>query len=524
MAQSNQPASTDIPPLAPDWLLQPLPARDAANADLDPTDSRFTAMLDLVTRGEYVTAGHRAEQALHEGLMDIRVLGYYVYGYFVEKGPTSLPQVYRILLQTLASNLDALGPRDKRDVHIENTLQWLFTSMLRNVEHHSRAQDETYKQWVDTATRSAIDEALALVDTLQPLIVQSSAKSRASTRFQSFDAWLRTLEPPTAPAAPQLPAKTNAADNKRSSEPPGKDRTSESKTDVQRKRSAREIAEDAKRYSMTWDLGDGNVSVAKPAAVETDSDEDPDEADDPADDLQSDAPEHSALEEDLDHEADFSEDEEEPGESRRRASEPEDESRRPRAARATRRSADEDESELDPGQEDQDNRSLLDRDEEGPLFPTSPRRSAARAGRAGEDSAPTLNRSRTRRESADRRDTRARAESPGQGDTVSFLGFDDEAIEGSAEWQSLLVRLRGFESLLASGEYMKAAVLAHDIQQAIASFDPVRYFPTLFSGFLTGFSAHMQPLETCLKESGSVQFKVLQKLFQVSPEEFLRRR
>ena len=539
MPPQNAPQEEARPPLSPDWLLQPLAGLKAAGTDLDPTDSRFTAMLDLVTRGEYITAAHRAEQALHDGLMDIRVLGYYLFGCFVEKGPGGLPQLYRILNQTLGPNAEAIGPRDKREVHIENALHWLFSAMLRNVEHHARSKDDVWKAWVDDANRPAIDAALDLSTELQALIALHSPKSKATQRFQSVDAWMRDLErpapPPPAPAAKATPEKT--APEKTTDDRSGKEGRSEKKDAQPRKRSRRELAEDAKRYSLSFDLGDGNISVSKAApagsADENDEDEDEDEDDDEGlngrsrdrsedeshdddhdgdhdddhdgdhDDDHDDA--HHA-DRDADHDADHDEDEDRGIGDHEDGDESEDEDEPRRAKRP--RSIDEDGAEDEP---------QVDDDEGGPaLHARRPGQARPGAGRQRDLNQRTPG--RMEREPARGGNSRA------ANARTQVGGLDGEVVEGSAEWQTLLQRLRGFETLLENGDYMRAAVLAQDIQNAIATFDPVRYFPTLFSGYLAAFSEHMQPLETCLRESNSVQFKVLQKLFQVSPEQFLRRR
>ncbi len=540
MPPQNAPQEEARPPLAPDWLLQPLAGRQAASADLDPTDSRFTAMLDLVTRGEYITAAHRAEQALHDGLMDIRVLGYYLFGCFVEKGPGGLPQLYRILNQTLGPNAEAIGPRDKREVHVENALHWLFSAMLRNVEHHARSKDDVWKAWVDDANRPAIDAALDLSTELQALIAQHSPKSKATQRFQSVDAWMRDLErpapPPPAPAAKATPEKT--APEKTADDRSGKEDRSGKKEAEPRKRSRRELAEDAKRYSLSFDLGDGNISVSKaaPAGSSEDEDEDEDEdeelndrsrdrSEDESHDNEHDDEPDNDHDDDDEHDGDLDDDDNEDRDidDRRDGEEDDDEDEPRRGKRPRSASEDEGDDEQQVGADDDsddsdDDNDDNDNDVRSALIARRPGQAKPDVGRR-----PDLNQrtpGRMDRERARGGNSRAaHAEARTQ-----VGGLDGEVVEGSAEWQTLLQRLRGFESLLQNGDYMRAAVLAQDIQNAIATFDPVRYFPTLFSGYLAAFSEHMQPLETCLRESNSVQFKVLQKLFQVSPEQFLRRR
>lgn len=484
----STPANPDRPPLNPEWLLAALPPRDAAAPDLDPTDSRFTAMLDLVTKGDYITAGQRAEQAMQEGLHDLRVLGYYLFGYFAQRGPQALPVVYRILQQTLGPNSEAIGPREKREIHSENTLQWLFSAMLRNVEHHAKAKDARWQEWLDGQNRAAIDQSLELSTTLGPIIAQHSAKSRAALRFASLDGWLRGLEPASlAPdarsketqengrgersnslsiEAPVEAAKDGAGgagekassdgdDDERDNSPAARKRRRERKRAEERKR-----AQDAKRYSLSLDLGDGNAGFMRaappPAAMDDDDDE-------------------FAIEE-------------------------------PDEDRPSRNAADDED-----GPRDDEFSSVDEADVEHEV--EDPRAQAQRGARGFLED--------------DRETSEAGLRAPRGRLThhaASPMQIGGEPVDTAPEWGELVGRLRAFEQLLQSGEYMKAAVLASDIQAAITSFDPVRYFPSLFAGYLAAFSTHMRPLETCLKESGSVQFKVLQKLYQVNPEEFLRKR
>jgi hypothetical protein len=480
----STPAKVDLPPLSPEWLLAPLPARDAAAADLDPTDGRFAAMLDLVTKGEYITAGHRAEQAMQDGLLDMRVLGYYLFGYFAERGPAALPVVYRIVQQALGPAGEAIGPREKREIHVENTLQWLFSAMLRNVEHHAKQKDARWQEWLDGKNRPAIDEALELSNALGPVIAQHSAKSRAALRFASLDGWLRGLEPASAApdarsketreegrgersnslsiAAPEDAERAEAAASKGDgeSDPDGDDDSPAARRRRKQKEKAeqRRRAEEAKRYSLSLDLGTGSTNFSRGVPQpQADDDEDDDDDDDD------------------EHDGDSAGD-----------------------ADASRHAEDEFShvDEADVEDEDEDPRARAQRGARGFL----------------EDDRETSE--------ASLRQPRGRMQSPAGGP----LRIGDESIDASPEWTGLVSRLQAFEQLLQAGEYMKAAVLASDIQAAITSFDPVRYFPSLFAGYLAAFSTHMRPLETCLKESGSVQFKVLQKLYQVSPEEFLRKR
>lgn len=95
--------------------------------------------------------------------------------------------------------------------------------------------------------------------------------------------------------------------------------------------------------------------------------------------------------------------------------------------------------------------------------------------------------------------------------------------QGGTEWQRLLDRLSAFDTLIREGQYMKAAVVATDIQAAVASFDPVAYFPQIFAPYLTAFAEHMRPLEHYLNDTEAVKFKVLRQLYKVDFTKFMKK-
>lgn len=94
-------------------------------------------------------------------------------------------------------------------------------------------------------------------------------------------------------------------------------------------------------------------------------------------------------------------------------------------------------------------------------------------------------------------------------------------VQGSAEWQFLQERLRAFETLLQTKQFLKAAVLANDIQASIAAFDPIVYFPNLFAPFLAGFAEHMRSLERCMNNPTALKFKVMSQLYRADFKSFM---
>jgi hypothetical protein len=399
-----EPNAQEFAPLAPEWLLEPLPTDVEPQTELGTDDSRFEAISNLILRGEYVPAGRRSEELLHQGVYDVRVFGYYIFGVFNERGLPDLKLVFRLLIEFLTKQLPAFGPSAKKQLLTENMLLWLISGILKNVELHSTHKDSVWKQWLDPKYQAPITEAMQLCPQVQLALANFSPQSRAALRFQSLDGWLSGF------------GHSETGVTKRSSETNSDPRSS---AESQQSKKSHDSAASSKKEE---------------------------EAKSPAHD------------------------------------EPHEEERH---------------------QEDEDALPFGDEDE-GDL---------AHHGDGDEDDFEEPPRPVGKPDGAFRPRTSPRSPS----------GTAPSEREGSSEWQRLLERLQAFAYLTEQGQYLKAAVVATDIQKAIASFDPVVYFPTLFLPYLSSFTEHMRPLEHYLNDTESVKFKVLRQLYQVDFEKFMNK-
>lgn len=476
------------PPLDPTWLLSPPQPSVAEAADLDPNDARMAAIVDLIGRGEYVRAARQADQALHDGAMDIRLVGHFLCGTFVEQGAAALPLVVRVLLHVLGPGGESIGPTNRREAHVESMLLWLFSAMLRHCEFAAKQSGDAWQAWTLPQSRPAIDAALAQMDALKSAVARVSAKGRSTTRLQSLEAWLRAVPtaspPPPAPHTPppQPEAKQGAHDQKA--------RDDEDDDDEEKRDEGRED-DDGPRDRGGRDRrgGEGDRDSeddsdrrgGRDRSRDADDEEDNDEDDD------------NSTRRDYEEErrrGDFDDDAAEDDRRGRRSDDESDEDDERPPQRGSRRSA--------PPQRPtsrSDGHQVRMRD-----APESTRMGAT--GRAAG--------SRHGDGAASMRD----AEDPSNTDAAMR--------QASPEWARLVDKLQAFEWLVSQRDYMKAAVVATDVQAALNSFDPVTYFPSVFAGYLAAFSDNLGPLETCLRDTASLQFKILQKLYQVSPEKFLK--
>ncbi|MFY0577282.1 hypothetical protein ACN28S_25840 [Cystobacter fuscus] len=140
-----------LSPLLPQLLTQPLTAEAP---DLESTDERLEKVNNLVSRSDYVEAARAAQELLEQGLYDVRLVGPYLMGLFMEGGLEVLPTLFHSLSSTLLINWQYFGPRERKDVFADAGLRWLLKVLNKHIEHHERLKNETWQRWSRRATAS----------------------------------------------------------------------------------------------------------------------------------------------------------------------------------------------------------------------------------------------------------------------------------------------------------------------------------------------------------------------------------
>lgn len=93
----------------------------------------------------------------------------------------------------------------------------------------------------------------------------------------------------------------------------------------------------------------------------------------------------------------------------------------------------------------------------------------------------------------------------------------------SGKMESLLQKLQIFEILIQKKEFLKAALVSKDIEQIIENFDPIEYFPKLFSSYFSLISREVSHLSEHWEnqETETLQLKYLKKLYQTDLNRFI---
>lgn len=194
----------------------PLPAdlldRRARPPIVDPHSNGVAhKLLALADRGDYLEAAEQAADLLRGTDDDVRLIAVYLVGLFVERGPTSLPDV----LASVERLLDQPPTQA-----IESAMQWLFRAIADRVAFHTQQRDETWNTWLQEVTPAHIEE---ITGRSERIVAKSPG---GTTMLRKLARWTTTKLGPAAartvkvvPAAVESEAEAPALDDDGEREP-----------------------------------------------------------------------------------------------------------------------------------------------------------------------------------------------------------------------------------------------------------------------------------------------------------------
>jgi len=141
-----------------------LPASE--NPGLDSTDPRIDDIATLVQAGQSIEAANQSEAILADGIYDIRLICYFLYGHWLEEGLLSLFDVISCLNNVL-DNWEAVGPVAKKEKSAEKSLDWLFKQTLKQIQYEESKNTPQWQQWQASFNADEADQILELGDSFR---------------------------------------------------------------------------------------------------------------------------------------------------------------------------------------------------------------------------------------------------------------------------------------------------------------------------------------------------------------------
>lgn len=137
------------------------------NPGLEIFDPRFNDIATLIQQGNYSDAAVKAEEIIEEGIYDIRIIGYFLHGVFIEQGVSVLPAVFRSLISLLTENWEAMGPSKKKEKHTQTSLNWFTKQLFKTLNYEEDKKSSNWNVWVKEVSSDDVEEALEVGEELR---------------------------------------------------------------------------------------------------------------------------------------------------------------------------------------------------------------------------------------------------------------------------------------------------------------------------------------------------------------------
>jgi hypothetical protein len=196
-----------------DLSLVTKPLTPTENPGLDTLDPRFQEIATLVEAGEFQKAAEQTQALLQEGIVDIRVISYFLYGVFVEQQIPALPELLKAIVTIAGPNWAAVGPVAKKEKHTEAGLSWFLTRVHKRLVSTEEAKGDDWNKWTETITsdqtQAILDGAGSLRSALGPINLPST---RVVDALKPFEEWFKGFQKVVAAAKPAAPAEAPPAE------------------------------------------------------------------------------------------------------------------------------------------------------------------------------------------------------------------------------------------------------------------------------------------------------------------------
>lgn len=140
------------------------------NSGLDSTDPRFDRIISMVESGSYAEAASLSQTMLEGGIFDIRLVCYYLYGYWLNKGLASLADVLNSFNSIILNNSAVLSLDNPLNNRLEKSLYWVFMQLTKTIQYEAKKHTLLWQQWQSNTTENELNNILKAGESFCTLI------------------------------------------------------------------------------------------------------------------------------------------------------------------------------------------------------------------------------------------------------------------------------------------------------------------------------------------------------------------
>lgn len=181
------------------------------DGDLDASDDRLLAVIDLFERRKLSLAADKAQELAEAGVLDIRPLSYVLFVTFNEDGIGALATIFDVVLAIFGPQRTIIGPQRNQPAFFAKRLSWLWATMNDYMAYYRKENGADWKRMREGLTPESLAMILERGKNVAAVLSDASQERNATT-LASFMGELRTLAA-ELDAAARASAK-NAAEEK----------------------------------------------------------------------------------------------------------------------------------------------------------------------------------------------------------------------------------------------------------------------------------------------------------------------
>jgi hypothetical protein len=122
--------------------------------------TRIAQVAQLADRGDHAVAAQEAAGLIAAGIPDVRVIGFYLFGVFLQRGIAYLPALLARMAALVADDLAALRPSRRKQQVVNSATAWLFEHVSTQLVFHTRHRSAAWDAWFAECD-SALPDAIA---------------------------------------------------------------------------------------------------------------------------------------------------------------------------------------------------------------------------------------------------------------------------------------------------------------------------------------------------------------------------
>ncbi|MEY3288171.1 MAG: hypothetical protein RLZZ419_413 [Pseudomonadota bacterium] len=182
---------------------------------LDSTDPRVDEIATLAQSGEYAEAAALSEAIFAEGVYDVRLICFFLYGYWLEEGLASLADVVNCLNNVIVENCEAVGLFTKQGKNFEKSLDWLFRQILKKIQYEESKNSTLWQQWQADILTEEVNKILESGEVFRSSINhQLEDKALPIVNLWSkIEKWLRVFQQLECPPLEPVQAEPEESDD-----------------------------------------------------------------------------------------------------------------------------------------------------------------------------------------------------------------------------------------------------------------------------------------------------------------------